>query len=87
MSQKIGKRNEGEVTEDLRRQGYQVLNAHEYGFPDLIVLEGSTIKFLVEVKGGRHKVHPHQEDAHRKLEKMGFQVKTVRKPSHKTKIT
>jgi Holliday junction resolvase-like predicted endonuclease len=81
MSQEIGKRNEEEVADDLRRQGYQVLNAHEYGFPDLIVLEGTTIKFFVEVKGGRHKVHQHQEDAHRKLEKMGFQVRTIRKPS------
>jgi len=64
-----------------RKQGYQVLNSHKLGFPDLIILEGSTIKFFVKVKGGKHKVHPHQEEAQRKLEAMGFQVKTIRKPS------
>lgn len=78
MSEGIGKANEKMVADRYRKQGYRVLNVNKKGFPDLIVLEGSEVKFLVEVKGGKHKVHPFQEEIHKELEEMGLQVKTVR---------
>jgi Holliday junction resolvase-like predicted endonuclease len=78
MSEKIGKENEKTVARRYKKQGYTVLNAHDKGFPDLIILQGSTIKFFVEVKGGRHEVHLWQEKYHKKLERMGFKVKIVR---------
>ena len=75
MSEKIGKRNEKQVANKYRKQGYQVLNINSKGFPDLIVLDGNTIKFFVEVKGGKHRVHHFQMKTHQKLETMGFTVK------------
>ena len=78
MSEKIGTANEEIVAERYRKQGYQVLNMNKKGFPDLIVLDGSEVKFFVEVKGGKHRVHPFQEETHKGLEEMDFHVKTVR---------
>lgn len=78
MSKGLGIENEEIVAERYRKQGYRVLNVNKKGFPDLIVLDGSEVKFIVEVKGGKHKVHSFQEETHRELEEMGFQVKTVR---------
>lgn len=78
MSERIGRENEEKVAESYRKQGHRVLNINKRGFPDLIVLEGREIRFFVEVKGGKHKVHPFQEEIHKKLENMGFQVKVAR---------
>lgn len=78
MSKKLGRKNEEIVTERYRKQGYRVLNVNKKGFPDLIVLDGSEVKFFIEVKGGKHEVHSFQEETHKELEEMGFQVKTVR---------
>jgi Holliday junction resolvase-like predicted endonuclease len=75
MSEKLGKINEEKAVEYFRKQGYQVLNVNKKGFPDLIILKGKEIQFFVEVKGGRHKIHPWQRHVHNELEKMGFQVK------------
>lgn len=78
MSEKIGRINEETVAERYRKQGYRVLNVNKKGFPDLVVLEGNEIKFLLEVKGGKHEVHSFQEETHEELRKMGFQVRTER---------
>lgn len=74
----IGRKNEEIIAENYRKQGYQVLNVNKKGFPDLIVLKDGKVEFFVEVKGGRHKVHPFQKEVHKELERMGFQIKTVR---------
>jgi len=78
MSERIGRANEEAVADRYRKQGYRVLNVNKKGFPDLIVLEGNEIKFFIEVKGRKHRVHPFQEKIHKELEKMGFQVKVAR---------
>jgi len=39
----IGRANEEEIAEKYRKQGYQVLNVNEKGFPDLIVLRDKII--------------------------------------------
>jgi len=76
-SQKIGIENERKVAENYRKQGYQVLNVNEKGFPDLIILKDRKIEFLIEVKTPKHKVHGFQKEFHKQLEAMGFQVKII----------
>jgi len=71
---KIGQKNERRIVRKHRKQGYQVLITHKVGFPDMIVLKDKEIRFFVEVKTGRHQVHPHQEGTHKDLQEMGFQV-------------
>jgi len=73
-----GRENEILVVEYYRKQGYDVLNVNEKGFPDLIVLKDGKIEFLVEVKGGSHPVHTFQKELHERLRRMGLKVKVVR---------
>ena len=74
----LGIKNERKIARKYRKQGYQVLSVNEKGFPDLIVLKDKEIEFFVEVKTGRHRVHLFQEKVHKKIEKMGFQVRIER---------
>jgi len=64
----------------FEKQGYVVLNVNDKGFPDLIVLKGREIQFLVEVKGGETSyLNYEQREYHRKLlENFGFITKLVR---------
>lgn len=77
-SRVLGIKNERRIARKYGKQGYQVLIVNEKGFPDLIVLKDKEIKFFVEVKTGKHSVHPFQEKVHKEIEKMGFQVRTER---------
>jgi hypothetical protein len=65
--------------EFFEKQGYTVLNINERGFPDLIVLKGKEIQFLVEVKSGDSFLPYIQREYHGKLlANYGFITKLVR---------
>jgi len=76
--QKIGVKNEEKVENYYKNQGYQVLNLNDKGRPDLLIIRDREIKFFVEVKGGRHKIHLWQMEYQKKLEKLGFKTVNVR---------
>lgn len=77
-SQIKGQQNERKIEEIYRKQGFTVLNLHEKGFPDLLLLKDGKIEAFIEVKGGSHKVHDFQARIHRKLEDLGFKVQVDR---------
>jgi len=59
----LGIKNERRIARKYGKQGYQVLIVNKKGFPDLIVLKDKEIKFFVEVKTGKHRVHPFQKSS------------------------
>ena len=68
MSEIIGKENEALVIKYYQDKGFTVLNQNDAGFPDLLLFRGKELVKMVEVKGGNHKVHNHQQDYLRSLE-------------------
>jgi len=72
-----GRKNEEVVAEHYRKQGYQVLNQNERGFPDLIVLKDKHVLFFVEVKRRGVRLRQEQKDMTPKLGKEGFETKII----------
>lgn len=80
MSENVdkGKENEALVMKHYQDKGFTVLNQNDAGFPDLLLFRGKELVKMVEVKGGNHKVHNHQQDYLRSLESLGFDIEIVR---------
>jgi len=77
-SEDIGKENEALVTEHYQNKGFTVLNQNDSGFPDLLLFRGKELVKMVEVKGGDHKVHKHQQNYLKNLESSGFKIEIAR---------
>jgi Holliday junction resolvase-like predicted endonuclease len=72
-----GRKNEDVVADFYRKQGYQVINRNDKGFPDLIVLKDKHILFFVESKALGVPLKQIQKENIPKLKNQGFETKVV----------